>query len=112
MNPISVSPIPNPPLAKKRGEVVPAVQRINVTEPYSIKEWSTHFGCTPAQLRAAVTAVGNVASEVEIHLRSPNPAPRQLGREALAAAFEAAPQEPVRTDGAYSPPTRLTGPAE
>jgi hypothetical protein len=56
-------------LVKQRNEVTPAVRRINVTEPYSVREWSDHFGCTPAQLRAAVSVVGNIAAGVEIQLR-------------------------------------------
>ena len=44
---------------------MPAVARINVTEPYAVREWSKRFGCSTEQLRAAVTAVGNVAADVE-----------------------------------------------
>lgn len=48
--------------------LVPAVPRINVTELYSIREWSTRYGCTSDQLRAAVDEVGNIASDVEKRL--------------------------------------------
>jgi hypothetical protein len=54
-----------PSAGKTRAPLVPAVARINVTEPYSVREWSNKYGCTTEQLRAAVTAVGNVAADVE-----------------------------------------------
>jgi hypothetical protein len=61
---------PNAPyVGKTRAPLVPAVVRINVTEPYSVREWSNKFGCSTEQLRAAVTAVGNVAADVEKHLK-------------------------------------------
>ena len=53
---------------KTRPPLIPAVARINVTEPYSVREWSNKYGCSTEQLRAAVTAVGNVAADVEKHL--------------------------------------------
>ena len=60
---------PKAPYAgKTRAPLVPAVARINVTEPYSVREWSNKYGCSTEQLRAAVTAVGNVAADVEKHL--------------------------------------------
>ena len=43
-----------------------------MTEPYAVREWSTKLGCSNEQLRAAVTAVGNVAADVARYL---NPAP-------------------------------------
>ena len=57
-----------PYAGKTRAPLVPAVARINVTEPYSVREWSNKYGCSTEQLRAAVTAVGNVAADVEKHL--------------------------------------------
>jgi len=48
-------------------------------------QWSTKFGCSTEQLRAAVTAVGNVAADVARHL-SPAPHP-DVGRAALRGAF-------------------------
>jgi hypothetical protein len=80
---------PSLSLTKKRSEVVPAVPRINVTELYPVREWATHYGCTPGQLRAAVSIVGNIAADVEKHLR---PAPTETAldrRRALDAAFKA-----------------------
>ena len=67
--------------------MIPAVARINVTEPYSVREWSTKFGCSTEQLRVAVTAVGNVAADVARHLSpAPDPDP-DVGRQALRGAF-------------------------
>ena len=54
-----------PSRGKTRAPLTPAVARINVTEPYSVREWSDKYGCSIEQLRAAVTAVGNVAADVE-----------------------------------------------
>ncbi|WP_431288798.1 DUF3606 domain-containing protein [Roseateles chitinivorans] len=44
--------------------------RINVHEPYELRDWSAKFGVTPEELRAAVAAVGTSASDVEAHLKS------------------------------------------
>lgn len=43
--------------------------RVNVHEPYEVRYWTGKFGCTEAQLRAAVRAVGVMAADVERHLR-------------------------------------------
>lgn len=45
-------------------------QRINVKQPYEVRDWSAKFGVTPERLRAAVAAVGVLAEDVEKHLRS------------------------------------------
>lgn len=45
-------------------------QRINVKQPYEVRDWSVKFGVTPERLRAAVAAVGVFADDVEKHLRS------------------------------------------
>ena len=72
---------------------MPAVARINVTEPYAVREWSKRFGCSTEQLRAAVTAVGNVAADVEKHLKPVGNADGD--RAALREAFEGlTPREP------------------
>ena len=71
---------------KTRAPLVPAVARINVTEPYSVREWSKRYGCSTEQLRAAVTAVGNVAADVEKHLKPVGNA--EGDRAALRQAFE------------------------
>ena len=75
-----------PATGKTRAPLVPAVARINVTEPYSVREWSNKFGCSPEQVRAAVMAVGNVAADVEKHLRPAGNA--SADRAALREAFE------------------------
>lgn len=43
--------------------------RINLSEDYEVRDWSTKFDVTPEQLRAAVAAVGNEAKAVEAHLK-------------------------------------------
>ena len=44
--------------------------RINVHEPYELRDWSEKFSVTPDELKAAVAAVGTSATEVEAHLKS------------------------------------------
>ena len=63
-----------------------AVQRINITELYELRQWADRYGCTPQELKAAVAAVGNVAHDVRRQLTHPNPPPN--GRDALEAAFQ------------------------
>lgn len=43
--------------------------RVNVNEGYEMKYWCGKFGCTEAQLRAAVKAVGVMAVDVEKYLK-------------------------------------------
>jgi hypothetical protein len=43
--------------------------RISLSESYEVRDWSKKFGCTEAQLREAVTAVGNQADQVEAYLK-------------------------------------------
>ncbi|NOK19372.1 DUF3606 domain-containing protein [Corallococcus carmarthensis] len=38
--------------------------RINVNEDWEVREWSAHFGCTEAELRAAVREVGVMVADV------------------------------------------------
>jgi hypothetical protein len=45
--------------------------RVNVHEDYELKYWSTKFGVTHEQLRAAVTAVGVMAHDVARYLGKP-----------------------------------------
>jgi len=66
-----------------------AVLRINVTEHYVVLEWSRRLGCTPSELRATAALVGNVAADIEAHLRTVQHATQQ--QEALRAAFAAPP---------------------
>ena len=42
--------------------------RVSVSEAWEREYWCRHFGCTEAQLRAAVTAVGPMADKVKAHL--------------------------------------------
>ena len=44
-------------------------QRVNVHEDYEVKYWSTKFGCTPDQLKAAVKKVGAMTKDVEAELK-------------------------------------------
>jgi Protein of unknown function (DUF3606) len=50
----------------KRGP--PDRTRINVGEPHEVAYWTKEFGCSEAQLRAAVKAVGPMAASVRNHL--------------------------------------------
>jgi hypothetical protein len=70
---------------RDKSAVERAVQRINITEPYDVRLWAERFGCTSRQLRDAVGAVGNIASDVQRHLM--NPTPPWDARAALEAAF-------------------------
>jgi hypothetical protein len=47
--------------------------RINVGQDYEVRDWAKKFGVTPEQLRAAVTAVGTYAQDVERHLKLGDP---------------------------------------
>lgn len=44
-------------------------QRINVNEPYELRDWAAKFGVTTDQLRQAVAEVGDRAAQVEQHLK-------------------------------------------
>jgi hypothetical protein len=43
--------------------------RINIHEPYEMTYWTKKFGCSKAELVAAVNAVGTSAKAVEAHFR-------------------------------------------
>jgi hypothetical protein len=75
----------------------PAVLRINVTERYSILEWSKRLGCTPDELRAAAALVGNVAADIEAHFWPV----RDIEKEqaTLRAAFFDARDQPPTVEG-------------
>ena len=45
-------------------------KRISLTEDYEVRDWAKKFGCTEAELRAAVKAVGDSAEKVEAYLKS------------------------------------------
>ncbi|MBN1335627.1 MAG: DUF3606 domain-containing protein [Deltaproteobacteria bacterium] len=42
--------------------------RVNLSQPYEVAWWCSQFGCTEAQLRAAVAAVGVSADAVRAYL--------------------------------------------
>lgn len=44
-------------------------QRVNVNQEHEVRRWTAKWGCTEQQLREAVTLVGPMASDVEIHLK-------------------------------------------
>ena len=46
--------------------------RINVNEAYEVAYWTKEFGCTDAQLRDAVKAVGPMVDEVRQYLGRQN----------------------------------------
>ena len=43
--------------------------RVNVHERWEVEYWCGHWGCTADELRAAVTAAGVMAKDVEEHLK-------------------------------------------
>ncbi|MBC7514026.1 MAG: DUF3606 domain-containing protein, partial [Herminiimonas sp.] len=43
--------------------------RIDIAQPSELESWSKKLDATPAQLKEAVAAVGDLASEVEMHLK-------------------------------------------
>jgi hypothetical protein len=45
--------------------------RINLNEPYEVRDWAKKFGVTTDQLTAAVKKVGSKASDVEAHIKPP-----------------------------------------
>ena len=42
--------------------------RINVNEPWELRDWSQRLGVTPEKLKEAVRAVGVLAKDVRRHL--------------------------------------------
>jgi hypothetical protein len=44
-------------------------ERINVNEPYELRDWAKKLDATPEQIREAVQAVGDRADKVEMHLK-------------------------------------------
>jgi len=43
--------------------------RVNVSEPYEVRDWCAHWGCTESELRHAVKSVGVMVTDVEAYLR-------------------------------------------
>ena len=59
-------------------------ERINVNQPYELRDWAKKFNATPEQIKEAVQAVGDRADKVEMHLkgsRSSSNAGRQAGAD-------------------------------
>ena len=48
---------------KKVGK--PDRRLISLTEPYEVRDWCKSFGCTEAELKAAVKRVGHSAEKVQ-----------------------------------------------
>lgn len=44
-------------------------ERINIHEPYEVRYWTGHFGCTESELRQAVGAVGVMVHNVADYLK-------------------------------------------
>lgn len=44
-------------------------ERINVNQPYELRDWAKKFDATPEQIKEAVQAVGDRADKVEMHLK-------------------------------------------
>jgi hypothetical protein len=42
--------------------------RINVSQPFEVRDWCNSLGCTEQALRAAVKAVGPMAGDVRTYL--------------------------------------------
>ena len=75
-------------MARVGDDPEPPCRRLN-----TLGEWSKRYGCSTEQLRAAVTAVGNVAADVEKHLKPVGNAEGDCA--ALREAFEGlTPREP------------------
>lgn len=51
----------------KRGS--PDNKRIDVNDENEVRNWCKSFGCTPAELKAAVKAVGTSAAAVRAKLK-------------------------------------------
>jgi hypothetical protein len=43
--------------------------RINIQDESALREWSKKLDATPEELKEAVAAVGDLASDVELHLK-------------------------------------------
>jgi hypothetical protein len=54
---------------KLRGK--PDRDRVNVNEPWELRDWARHFGVTEDDVRRAVRVVGVMARDVARHLGKP-----------------------------------------
>lgn len=48
---------------------LPAGLHVDLDQDWEVQLWTRHFGCSEAELRRAVKAVGNSADEVRAFLR-------------------------------------------
>ncbi|WP_082833171.1 DUF3606 domain-containing protein [Geobacter anodireducens] len=46
----------------------PDNKRIDINDPSEVRDWTMSFGCTPAELRKAVSEVGTSAAAVKKYL--------------------------------------------
>jgi hypothetical protein len=53
-------------IKKLRGK--PDRDRVNVNEPYELRDWARHWGVSEQAIRDAVRAVGVMARDVARHL--------------------------------------------
>jgi hypothetical protein len=44
-------------------------RRIDVNEPYELRDWALRFGVSKEELKAAVATVGDLADEVQRYLQ-------------------------------------------
>jgi hypothetical protein len=44
-------------------------ERINIQDESALREWSAKLDATPEELKEAVAAVGDLAGDVEMHLK-------------------------------------------
>ncbi|HLA53589.1 MAG TPA: DUF3606 domain-containing protein [Flavitalea sp.] len=44
--------------------------RINVNQPWELRDWSQKLGCTEAKLKEAVKAVGPMVKDVKVWLKT------------------------------------------
>jgi hypothetical protein len=55
----------------KRQQTPAHRNRVNVYERYEVKYWTEKWGCTAAELRAAVEATNSImADKIEAHLKN------------------------------------------
>lgn len=46
----------------------PDRDRVNIHEPYEVRDWSSKLGVTPEQLKEAEKAVGPMVKDIRKHL--------------------------------------------
>jgi hypothetical protein len=61
---------------------------IAVKEPYEVSYWSKKFKCKPAELKAAVKAVGRSSKKVGAYIKMKKAKKRDRNLIALSQAFE------------------------